>query len=136
MGACLSGIALAISALIGMIWTDGTGSLVNVGLDMYNGATSFSLIAIPMFVLAGAIMNAAGITKRLIAFVSAMIGGGIIFIDDKARGVHEGYLVTPITKLEMVLGLNVAGAIKAILAGCTLVILGSLIAGLGSSFQP
>jgi ABC-2 type transport system permease protein len=32
-------------------------------------------------------------------FMMVMIGGGIIFIDDKARGLHEGYLVTPITKL-------------------------------------
>ena len=72
----------------------------------------------------------------LAMFVSVMIGGGMLYIDDKARGVHEGYLVTPITRLEMVLGLNLAGAIKAILAGCTLTILGSLIAGLGSSFQP
>jgi ABC-2 type transport system permease protein len=30
-------------------------------------------------------------------FMMVMIGGGIIFIDDKARGLHEGYLVTPIT---------------------------------------
>jgi len=29
-------------------------------------------------------------------FVVAMIGGGITFIDDKSRGLHEGYLVTPI----------------------------------------
>src|SRR5262249_38426645 len=29
-------------------------------------------------------------------FMMVMIGGGIIFIDDKARGLHEGYLVTPI----------------------------------------
>jgi ABC-2 type transport system permease protein len=70
----------------------------------------------------------------LAMFVSVMIGGGMLYIDDKARGVHEGFLVTPITRLEMVLGLNLAGAIKAILAGCTLVVLGSLIAGLGSSF--
>ena len=34
----------------------------------------------------------------LAMFVSAMIGGGMLYIDDKARGVHEGYLVTPITK--------------------------------------
>jgi len=72
----------------------------------------------------------------LAMFVSVMIGGGMLYIDDKARGVHEGYLVTPITALEMVLGLNLAGAFKAILAGCTLTILGSLIAGLGTSFQP
>ena len=31
-------------------------------------------------------------------FVVAMIGGGIVFIDDKARGLHEGYLATPCTK--------------------------------------
>jgi len=72
----------------------------------------------------------------LAMFISVMIGGGMLYIDDKARGVHEGYLVTPITSLEMVLGLNLAGAIKAILSGCALTILGSLIAGLGSSFQP
>ena len=46
----------------------------------------------------------------LAMFVSVMIGGGMLYIDDKARGVHEGYLVTPITKLELVFGLNLAGA--------------------------
>ena len=46
----------------------------------------------------------------LAMFVSVMIGGGMLYIDDKARGVHEGYLVTPITKLELVLGLNMAGS--------------------------
>jgi ABC-2 type transport system permease protein len=53
----------------------------------------------------------------LAMFVSVMIGGGMLYIDDKARGVHEGYLVTPITKLELVLGLNGAGAIKAVMTG-------------------
>jgi ABC-2 type transport system permease protein len=72
----------------------------------------------------------------LAMFVSVMIGGGIVYIDDKARGVHEGYLVTPITKLELVAGLNVAGALKAMGAGVVLTILGSLIAGVGSAFQP
>jgi hypothetical protein len=46
-------------------------------------------------------------------FMMVMIGGGIIFIDDKARGLHEGYLVTPITKLELVAGFNISGTIKA-----------------------
>ena len=38
----------------------------------------------------------------LAIFMSVMIGGGMLYIDDKARGVHEGYLVTPITKAELV----------------------------------
>ena len=42
-------------------------------------------------------------------FMMVMIGGGIIFIDDKARGLHEGYLVTPITKLELIAGFNISG---------------------------
>jgi ABC-2 type transport system permease protein len=66
----------------------------------------------------------------LAIFVSAMIGGGIIYIDDKARGLHEGYLVTPIRKLELIMGFNLAGAIKAIIAGTVLVTVGSIIAGI------
>jgi len=72
----------------------------------------------------------------LAMFVSVMIGGGIVYIDDKARGVHEGYLVTPITKMELVAGLNVAGALKAMGAGIVLTVIGSLIAGVGNSFHP
>ncbi len=75
-------------------------------------------------------------TITLAMFVSVMIGGGIVYIDDKARGVHEGYLVTPITKLELVAGLNVAGAFKAMGAGVVLTVIGSLIAGEGNTFQP
>jgi ABC-2 type transport system permease protein len=72
----------------------------------------------------------------LAMFVSVMIGGGIIYIDDKARGVHEGYLVTPITKMELVMGLNLAGALKAMMAGLVITLVGSLIAGVGSIFRP
>ena len=53
-------------------------------------------------------------------FMMVMIGGGIIFIDDKARGLHEGYLVTPITKFELIAGFNISGTIKAVLAGMVL----------------
>jgi ABC-2 type transport system permease protein len=72
----------------------------------------------------------------LAMFVSVMIGGGMLYIDDKARGVHEGYLVTPITKTELVLGLNLAGAIKAVLTGLVITIIGSLIAGVSTLFDP
>ncbi len=71
----------------------------------------------------------------LAMFVSVMIGGGMLYIDDKARGVHEGYLVTPITKAELVLGLNGAGAIKAVLTGAVITVIGSLIAGVGTIFS-
>ncbi len=76
-------VALACAAVAGMLFSQGPDSLVSVAIEMYRGATSFSLIAIPMFVLAGAIMNAGGITRRLIAFVSALIGfmrGGLSMV--------------------------------------------------------
>jgi ABC-2 type transport system permease protein len=72
----------------------------------------------------------------LAMFVSVMIGGGMLYIDDKARGVHEGYLVTPITKAELVFGLNAAGAIKAVMTGIVITLIGSLLAGVGSIFNP
>ncbi len=69
-------------------------------------------------------------------FMMVMIGGGIIFIDDKARGLHEGYLVTPITKLELIAGFNLSGTIKAVLAGTVLLLVGSVIAGIPDPFAP
>jgi len=72
----------------------------------------------------------------LAMYISVMIGGGMLYIDDKARGVHEGYLVTPITRLELVFGMNLAGSIKAVLSGICLVVIGSLMAGLGVIFHP
>src|SRR3954469_13897576 len=72
----------------------------------------------------------------LAMFVSVMIGGGMLYIDDKARGIHEGYLVTPITKSELVLGLNMAGAIKAFVSGVVITLIGSLLAGVGTIFRP
>ena len=72
----------------------------------------------------------------LAMFVSVMIGGGMLYIDDKARGVHEGYLVTPITKAELVFGLNLAGAIKAVLTGVVITVIGALLAGVGTIFNP
>jgi ABC-2 type transport system permease protein len=80
------------------------------------------------YLLAGSIVMA--------IFVSAMIGGGIIYIDDKARGLHEGYLVTPISKLELILGFNLSGAAKAVLAGIVLATLGSIVAGIPNPLDP
>jgi len=65
-----------------------------------------------------------------------MIGGGIIFIDDKARGLHEGYLVTPIQRLELIAGFNISGTIKAVLAGLVLMTIGALIAGVPNALDP
>jgi tripartite ATP-independent transporter DctM subunit len=81
-------IALGFVAVVAMVaGPAGVGSLPNAGLVMYSGATSFPLIAIPLFILAGAIMNATGISRRLIAFASAVVGfirGGLAMVSISA----------------------------------------------------
>jgi tripartite ATP-independent transporter DctM subunit len=54
-----------------------------VAQQICNGADSLVLLALPFFLLAGEIMNAAGITKRLVRFALAMIGpvrGGLSYV--------------------------------------------------------
>jgi C4-dicarboxylate transporter DctM subunit len=67
-------VALSIASVIAMLATQGLGSLPNVPLTLYQGATSFPLIAIPLFILAAAIMNTSGISHRLIDFCQALVG--------------------------------------------------------------
>ena len=64
-------VSLGIVAVIAMVASHGVESLPNVAVTTYNGATNFPLLAIPLFILAGAIMNASGISQRLIAFASS-----------------------------------------------------------------
>ncbi len=67
-------IALGLIALFTMLINQGAAALPNVALIMFDGATKFPLLAIPLFIFAGAIMNTGGISKRLIAFASALVG--------------------------------------------------------------
>jgi ABC-2 type transport system permease protein len=69
-------------------------------------------------------------------FMMAMIGGAIILIDDKARGLHEGYFATPITKFELIAGFNISGTIRAVLAGVVLMTIGAVIAGIPNPLDP
>ncbi|HEY0887183.1 MAG TPA: TRAP transporter large permease [Ramlibacter sp.] len=76
-------VSLGMVAVIAMVISHGTDSLPNMPLVIYNGATNFPLLAIPLFILAGAIMNASGISRRLIAFASAIFGwvrGGLAHV--------------------------------------------------------
>lgn len=67
-------VAIGIVALGGLVLTPGGATLYDMAIALYSGATSFPLIAIPLFILAGNLMNTSGISVRLINFVSALIG--------------------------------------------------------------
>lgn len=79
-------IAVAIGAVgvIGVFINMGPQHLLNVPLTLFNGATNFPLIAIPLFIFAGALMNTSGISTRLINLVTAMVGfvrGGLAMVN-------------------------------------------------------
>jgi tripartite ATP-independent transporter DctM subunit len=77
-------ISLGIVAMAAMVHSGGIDALLNSAIVMFNGATSFPLLAIPLFILAGAIMNSSGLSRRLIAFASAVFGfikGGLAMIN-------------------------------------------------------
>jgi tripartite ATP-independent transporter DctM subunit len=67
-------IAIGMVAVGGFLSTSGAASLYDMVIALYSGATKFPLIAIPLFILAGNLMNTSGISVRLINFVSALIG--------------------------------------------------------------
>ena len=76
-------VALGVVAIVAMVATHGIDILPNLAVVTYNGATSFPLLAIPLFILAGAIMNASGISQRLIAFATSLFGwirGGLAHV--------------------------------------------------------
>jgi C4-dicarboxylate transporter DctM subunit len=77
-------VAIGIVALVGGALLHGTGDLLNLAITMYEGTRSFPLLAVPLFILAGGIMNAGGVSQRLIEFCSALLGsirGGMAMVD-------------------------------------------------------
>ena len=77
-------VAILAAALFGVWMLRGELGFLNAALAYYDAATSFPLIAIPLFVLAGSLMNTGGISRRLIAFVSSLVGfmrGGLAMVN-------------------------------------------------------
>lgn len=71
---------------------------------------------------------APGSLVQSIMFAS-IIGGGISILFDKQRGVIEGYLVTPLKQYEIVVGVLLAGVIKAMFSAITMFVLAIIFAG-------
>jgi tripartite ATP-independent transporter DctM subunit len=66
-------LSMAVSSLVYILVTGITPD-VTLAQRMIAGVESFPLLAVPFFILAGTIMNHAGITRRLMAFADALVG--------------------------------------------------------------
>ncbi|EPM54220.1 TRAP dicarboxylate transporter subunit DctM [Pseudomonas syringae pv. actinidiae ICMP 19103] len=74
--------ALGLSALIGAWWIDIPADALMI--QIAGGVNKFSLLAIPFFVLAGAIMAEGGMSRRLVAFAAVLVGfvrGGLSLVN-------------------------------------------------------
>lgn len=63
-------------------------------------------------------------------FMSTMMGGGIALIKDREMGIIEGYLVTPVKRSSIILGMIGSGSIRAFLAGFIIFIVDILVTGI------
>ncbi|PSL15383.1 TRAP transporter large permease [Shimia abyssi] len=68
------GICLGLATMIVMLLVDGTPPLVLLARSVVTGADSFPLIAVPLFILAGDLMQHGGMSRRLVGFANSLIG--------------------------------------------------------------
>lgn len=76
-------LVLAITSLTYLIFGDLTTLLSSAPQKMFSGIDNFGLLAIPLFMLAGELMNGGGITTRLVSFAKVLIGhyrGGLAYV--------------------------------------------------------
>ncbi|SIO30852.1 TRAP transporter large permease [Vannielia litorea] len=86
------GLALVGASMAYLLLTEGLGT-PQVLFRMINGVDSFTLLAIPFFVFAGAVMNVGGVTERIFGFANAVVGwmkGGLGHVNVAASVLFSG----------------------------------------------
>lgn len=76
-------LVLAITTLVYLVVSGNFILLLSAPQRMFSGLDNFGLLAIPLFMLAGELMNGGGITKRLIDFAKSLLGhvrGGLAYV--------------------------------------------------------
>ena len=78
------GVCLCISGIVYIFSTGNTVLFQSFPMQMFAGVDSYGLIAIPLFILIGEIMNSGGITSRLVDMSMAFVGsvkGGLAYVN-------------------------------------------------------
>jgi tripartite ATP-independent transporter DctM subunit len=77
-------ITLALAPALWAVLVDKTIYLNMLPQQLFRGVSNFPLVAIPLFILAGEIMNVGGITRQLVRFANALVGhlrGGLAHVN-------------------------------------------------------
>ncbi|WP_270179965.1 TRAP transporter large permease [Alkalihalobacillus sp. CinArs1] len=76
-------LVLGITTILYFFLVGNTTLLESTPMRLYSGLDNFGLLAIPLFMLAGELMNGGGITKRLVTFARVLFGhvrGGLAYV--------------------------------------------------------
>jgi tripartite ATP-independent transporter DctM subunit len=96
LGAMALGFPIALSmgiAVLGYVFFVGDIPLTVIFQRMTSGANSFPMVAIPLFIFAGSVMNAGGMTTRIFRFARSVIGfipGGLAHVNIVASAIFAG----------------------------------------------
>ena len=97
IGGLVLGIPIAFAIVAALLYFMAVGDfpyhLRIVATQMFGGLKSYPLLAIPLFILAGELMNASGITRRIIAFTSVLVGrfrAGLAMVNIWASVIFAG----------------------------------------------
>ena len=85
--------SMGLSTLLGFYLNNTWGFASVIAQRMYSGSTSFILIAIPFYIMTGLLMNAGGMTKRIICFAQLLVGrftGGMGYVNVVASMIFSG----------------------------------------------
>lgn len=89
------GIVLGLSAAAYIFASNNQVLLGSYPIQMFGGVENYGLLAIPLFLILGEIMNGAGITTRLIGLARAFVGtvrGGLAYINVLANALMASIL--------------------------------------------
>lgn len=78
------GIVLAVAAAVYVLDTGNTALIGSFALQLQSGIGKYGLLAIPLFMMVGEMMNGGGITSRLIGMARAVVGtmkGGLVYVN-------------------------------------------------------
>jgi C4-dicarboxylate transporter DctM subunit len=107
--------AVGLSAVIGLYLSD-TAPLLVVPQHMFSGADSFVLLAIPLFILAGGLMETGGISARLVHLARVLIGhlrGGLGMAVVVAEALFSGISGSTVADVSAIGSLMIPSLIRA-----------------------
>src|SRR5690625_1636462 len=67
-------VSIGLASMLGVAW-DGSMTWLVIAQQIYAALDKYPLVAVPFFILAGNLMEAGGISERMVDFAKSVVGG-------------------------------------------------------------